>query len=264
MGILNLTPDSFSDGGELLGHGDVLLARARAMKDAGAAILDLGAVSTRPGSDPVSEETELDRLLPALEQLKSAGLGPLSVDTYRPAVAEAALSLGVEMINDVKGATEPGMVEILQHYRPWVCLMHMRGSPKTMQTGDLRYGDVVGEVASWLGQRVEALGLPREQVLVDPGIGFGKSDEQNLALTKGLGDLRRQTGCEVLYGASRKSLIGRIASVQSPKHRLPGSLALAGAALAAGAKVLRVHDVAETAQYLALVQALGGLLGQET
>ncbi|MBM66157.1 MAG: dihydropteroate synthase [Myxococcales bacterium] len=258
MGILNLTPDSFSDGGDLFGEPELLIGRARSMLDQGASILDLGAVSTRPGADPVSLQEEMDRLSPALEALQRAGLGPLSVDTFRPEVAELALERGVEMINDVKAAAEPGMIEVLQRYQPKVCLMHMRGSPQTMQAGQIHYGDVVEEVGSWLKSRVEALGLPRDQVFIDPGIGFGKWDEHNLELTRSVGRLAQITGCPVLYGASRKSVIGRIAGVEAPKDRLPGSLALAGAAAAAGAAMLRVHDVAETIQYLRLWGALGG------
>ncbi|MEC7751176.1 MAG: dihydropteroate synthase [Myxococcota bacterium] len=263
MGILNLTPDSFSDGGDLAGGPAAVVACARSMLEGGASILDLGAVSTRPGAASVSLQEEMDRLMPALDALQAAGLGPLSIDTYRPEVAEAALQRGASMINDVKAATVPGMIEVLRHYRPQVCLMHMKGVPQTMQEGSIHYDDVVEEVGHWLRGRVEDLALEREHVFVDPGIGFGKLDEHNLALTRGIRRLAQITGCRVLYGASRKSLIGRIAGVERPKERLPGSLALAGAATEGGAAVLRVHDVAETIQYLRLRQALAGSTAEE-
>lgn len=258
MGILNLTPDSFSDGGELTST-DILLRRAEAMRSSGARFLDLGAVSTRPGSLPVSQEEELDRLLPAVELLISEGFERLSIDTFRPTVAQAALDAGACMINDVRGAREPGMLELLGERKPWVCLMHMRGQPETMQTGELGYSDVLAEVGAWLAQRAQAAvaaGLPQAHLLVDPGIGFGKSDADNLALTLGCAELRAASGCELLYGASRKSLIGRIGGIDSAQRRLPGSLSLLGAAFRAGARVFRVHDVPETVQFLKLELAL--------
>ena len=258
MGILNCTPDSFSDGGELPQVEDVL-RRADAMLEAGAGLLDLGAVSTRPGALEVSEDTERQRLMPALEALVQRGLGPISVDTYRSAIAGDALDRGALMINDVRAAREPGMEALLAERKPWVCLMHMRGAPKTMQTQPIVYGDSVAHVGSWLAERVQVLvaqGLPQEHVVVDPGIGFGKEDAHNLALTLGLRRIAQDSGCPVLYGASRKSLIGRIAGVAEPQARLPGSLSLVGAACRAGARVVRVHDVAATKQFLALEQAL--------
>jgi dihydropteroate synthase len=258
MGILNLTPDSFSDGGELSSK-DELLKRARSMRQAGAQLLDLGAVSTRPGSLPVDQEEELHRLLPAVELLISEGFEGLSVDTFRPAVARAALDAGACMINDVRAAREPGMLELMGERKPWVCLMHMRGKPETMQRGELGYRDPLAEVGAWLAKRAQAalaVGLPKQHLLLDPGIGFGKSDADNLALTLGCAELRAASACEILYGASRKSLIGRIAGIDSPQQRLPGSLSLLGAAFRAGARVFRVHDVQETTQFLKLELAL--------
>jgi dihydropteroate synthase len=258
MGILNCTPDSFSDGGELP-HVDDVVRRAERMLEEGAGLLDLGAVSTRPGAPEVTQEAERQRLMPALEALVSRGLGPISVDTYRSGIARQALDRGALMINDVRAAREPGMVTLLAERKPWVCLMHMRGDPKTMQIQPIVYGDTVAQVGSWLSERVQVLvaeGLPQEHVVVDPGIGFGKDDPHNLALTLGLSRLEEDSGCPVLYGASRKSLIGRIAGVAEPQARLPGSLSLLGAACRAGARVVRVHDVAATKQFLALELAL--------
>ena len=259
MGILNLTPDSFSDGGELDSI-DAILRRADQMRSQGAALLDLGAVSTRPGADEVTEANELKRLAPALEALVKRGFGGLSVDTYRPEVAAFALDCGASMINDVRGGREPGMYALLGERKPWTCLMHMRGRPKTMQVGDLRSADLIGDVSAWLTESVQhavMAGLPLEHILVDPGIGFGKTDPQNLALTQACGRLSQATSCPVLYGASRKSLIGRIAGIDAPQQRLAGSLSLAGAAYRAGARVFRVHDVGQTKQFLDLERALG-------
>ncbi|MEE2834861.1 MAG: dihydropteroate synthase [Myxococcota bacterium] len=258
MGILNLTPDSFSDGGELVRVDDVL-RRAERMVTDGAALLDLGAVSTRPGAPEVSEEEELRRLLPALDAVLREGFGAVSVDTFRPAVARAALRAGASMINDVYGARQPGMLKVLGEHKPWVCVMHMKGSPQTMQKGAIAYQDVVEQVAAWLDESagaVVAAGVPQDCVLVDPGIGFGKTDAHNLALTLGCQRLASRTGCAVLYGASRKSIIGRLAAVDAPKKRLPGSLSLLGGAYRSGARVFRVHDVEETVQFLALERAL--------
>jgi dihydropteroate synthase len=258
MGILNLTPDSFSDGGELTDLSAVL-RRAEAMASAGAHLLDLGAVSTRPGAPEVSAQEEMRRLLPAVEALAKEGFAALSVDTFRASVAAEALDRGVAMINDVRGGYEAGMAELMAERKPWVCLMHMKGRPQTMQAGAIDYSDVVSEVGAWLRESVERVcqaGLPRGNVVVDPGIGFGKTDAHNLALTLAGSTLRQQTGCGVLYGASRKSIVGRIASVDEPQERLAGSLSLAGAAYRSGARVFRVHDVAQTVQYLALEGAM--------
>jgi dihydropteroate synthase len=258
MGIINLTPDSFSDGGELADVSAVL-HRAESMVEAGADLLDLGAVSTRPGAPEVSADDERRRLMPAVEALAAEGLGTLSVDTFRADVAGDALDRGAQMINDVRGGYEPGMMALMAERQPWVCLMHMKGKPQTMQVGAIDYDHVVSDVGTWLAEAVERVcqaGLPRSHMVVDPGIGFGKTDGHNLALTTGCEHLRARTGCEVLYGASRKSIVGRIASVHDPQERLAGSLSLAGAAYRSGARVFRVHDVAPTVQYLALERAL--------
>ena len=258
MGILNLTPDSFSDGGQLTDL-DAVLRRAEVMVSEGAALLDLGAVSTRPGAEHVPQAEELRRLLPAVKALVHEQLAPISIDTFRPEVAAAALDLGAHMINDVRGGRELGMIETLAAYKPWVCLMHMKGLPQTMQLGSIDYDDVVVEVGSWLAntaRRVAEAGVPLPHVLVDPGIGFGKTDEHNLALTLGCRRIHELSQCTVLYGASRKSIVGRVASVDDPRRRLPGSLSLAGAAFRSGARVFRVHDVAQTVQFLKLESAL--------
>ena len=190
--------------------------------------------------------------MPALDAVLREGFGAVSVDTFRPAVAHAALRAGASMINDVYGARQPGMLKVLGEHKPWVCVMHMKGSPQTMQKGAIAYEDVVEQVAAWLDESagaVVAAGVPQDCVLVDPGIGFGKTDAHNLALTLGCQRLASRTGCAVLYGASRKSIIGRLAAVDAPKKRLPGSLSLLGGAYRSGARVLRVHDVEETVSF---------------
>ncbi len=258
MGILNLTPDSFSDGGEL-SDVDAVLRRAERMASEGATLLDLGAVSTRPGALAVSQDEEMRRLLPAIEALKEEEFAPLSIDTFRPEVAVASLDLGASMINDVRGGREPGMLQVFGTYQPWICLMHMKGLPQTMQTGSIAYDEVVVDVGSWLADAVSRaveVGVPKQHILVDPGIGFGKTDEHNLALTHGCNRIQSLSGCPVLYGASRKSIVGRIAAVEDPQRRVPGSLSLAGAAYRAGARVFRVHDVEQTVQFLRLERAL--------
>ena len=258
MGILNVTPDSFSDGGRHAGR-DAALARAQALLAAGADILDVGGESTRPGSDAVPEDEELARVLPVIAGLRDAGVtAPISIDTRKAAVAEAALAAGADLWNDVSalGHDPDSLARAAASGRP-VCLMHAQGDPKTMQAAPA-YGDVLLEVADYLEARVaaaEAAGIPRGRILVDPGIGFGKTVAHNLALIRGLA-LLHGTGCAILFGASRKRFIGALGEAPDPLERLPGSLAVALEALRQGAQVLRVHDVAETRQALALWSAL--------
>lgn len=254
MGILNLTPDSFSDGGRYPGPSDAVAA-ARIMIDDGADILDLGAESTRPGAAPISEAEELDRLLPVLEALAGAPVA-LSVDTRRPAVMRAALAAGADMINDVEALAAPGAIATVADSGCGLCLMHMRGSPLTMQQAPA-YREVVGEVAGFLQSRLgeaRAGGIADERIVLDPGIGFGKDLGHNLALLHSLERIAA-LGRPVLVGASRKSMLGALTG-RAVDERLAGSIAVALAATSRGARVLRVHDVRETVDALRVWNAI--------
>ena len=255
MGVLNITPDSFSDGGAFVDP-DRAVARALAMEAEGADIIDVGGESTRPGADPVPEAEERARVLPVIEALQSRLKVPISIDTQKPGVMRAAVAAGAGLINDVNALRAPGALEAAAGCGVPVCLMHMRGDPRSMQENP-RYGDVVAEVEAFLLERAaacEVAGIARERILLDPGFGFGKSVEQNLALLAGLPRLT-QAGYPVLAGLSRKSMIGRITGAPVGE-RLPGSLALALLAAQRGARLLRVHDVAATRQALDLLLAL--------
>jgi dihydropteroate synthase len=251
MGILNVTPDSFSDGGRHL-HPGAALESVRAMAADGAAICDLGAESTRPGSDPVSEDEEMRRLAPVLAEL-AAQPAPvaLSIDTRKAHVAAAAIDAGAVLVNDVSaGRHDPDMLPLVAERGAAVCLMHMRGEPRTMQE-DPRYRDVVGEVRDFLGERLQAAvdaGIPAERVLLDPGIGFGKTLEHNLTLLRELPTLCG-LGRPLVVGISRKGSIGAILG-RDVTQRLAGSLGGALAAVAGGAAVIRAHDVRETSDAL--------------
>ena len=257
MGILNVTPDSFSDGGRFLAH-EAALDQARELVAAGADILDIGGESTRPGSDPVPEAEELARVLPVIERLRAEGLDlPISIDTRKASVARAALQAGANLFNDVSALTFDGDSAAVAAGADAVCLMHAQGDPKTMQDAPV-YSDVLLDVADHLSVRIavaEAAGVPRERILVDPGIGFGKTLAHNLALVRGLA-LLHDLGCPILFGASRKRFIGTIAGVPDAAARNSGSIAVALEALRRGAQVIRVHDVAETRQAVALWWAL--------
>ena len=250
MGILNVTPDSFSDGGR---HADpgIAIAAARAMAAAGADIIDIGAESTRPRATPVDTETESARLAPVL-----AGLAGItwSIDTRKAAIMAQALDAGAVLVNDVSALGHDAAALALVAARGCpVVLMHAQGDPQTMQDAP-RYDDVLLDVFDWLSARIAvcvAAGIDRSRIIVDPGIGFGKGLAHNLALLRGLA-LFHGLGVPVLLGASRKALIGRLAGEVAPGDRLPGSLALALHAAAQGVQVVRVHDVAETAQALAV------------
>ncbi|MCP2015058.1 dihydropteroate synthase [Deinococcus sp. HSC-46F16] len=253
MGILNVTPDSFSDGGRHAGL-EAALAHARTMRAAGAFMIDVGGESTRPGADPVPADVEVDRLRPVLRALAGGGV-LLSVDTLKPEVARAALEAGAHLVNDVSGLRNPGMVAVCAEAGAAACVMHMQGEPRTMQHAP-HYGDVVAEVHRYLrtqAARVRAAGVP--SVLLDPGLGFGKTVEHNLALLRALPDL---TGGEwpVLVGASRKGMIGRLGDVPVASERDPGSLALHLHAARQGAAMVRVHAVAEHVQALRVQAAL--------
>jgi dihydropteroate synthase len=259
MGIVNRTPDSFSDGvaGEDL---ESALVRAFGLIAAGADRLDLGGESTRPGATPVSEAEEIDRVIPLIRAIRLIRDVPISIDTMKPAVARAAMAAGATMWNDVTAlAWSPDSPDAAAELGCRVVLMHMQGEPRTMQAAP-RYDDVVAEVAAFLRRRAEAAlaaGVAREHIWVDPGFGFGKTPAQNLALIRGL-PCFAALGFPVLVGASRKRSIPRIAGDASGEdQRLGGSIALALAAAAAGAAAVRVHDVAETVQALAVAAAIG-------
>ncbi|GAA0868679.1 dihydropteroate synthase [Brevundimonas basaltis] len=258
MGIVNVTPDSFSDGGRLATV-DAAVAHGLTLVEQGADLLDIGGESTRPGADPASEAEEIARVIPVIEGLRDAWSGPLSVDTMKPAVARTAVAAGATMWNDVTALGHtPESLETAARLGCDIVLMHMRGEPRTMQA-DPRYGDVIAEVSDWLLARAEAAmaaGVARERIWLDPGVGFGKTPDHNLVLTARLGELAAR-GFPVLYGASRKRTIQSIdPTATDPADRLGGSLALALAAARNGAAILRVHDVRETVQALAVQAAI--------
>ncbi|NQU42106.1 dihydropteroate synthase [bacterium] len=254
-GILNVTPDSFSDAGRFADLPDAL-EQARLMEEEGADILDIGGESTRPGSEPVPVEEELRRVIPVIEGIRGRSDIALSVDTSKAEVARHALEAGADIVNDVTALRlDPEMAETVARYRAGLILMHMRGTPRTMQK-DVHYEDVVREVREFLvGQAESALeaGIPRESICLDPGIGFAKTIEHNVALMTHAADLR-ESGYPVLVGLSRKSFVGKITRADVA-DRLPGSLAAAVIAFLRGADILRVHDVAPTRRALAVASA---------
>ena len=255
MGVLNVTPDSFSDGGRHETHGQAL-AHAFVMAREGASLIDVGGESTRPGAAPVDTAEELRRVLPVIEALAAGGAPPVSVDTVKPEVMSAAAAAGAEMINDVRALREPGALEAAADSGCAVCLMHMQGEPRTMQQSPV-YRDVVEEVYAFLAARIETCvraGIDRERIIVDPGFGFGKTLDHNLALFRGLGRLG-QLGVPLLVGISRKSMIGALTG-KPVEQRLAGGLALGTLAAWAGARVIRSHDVAATRDALAVTAAL--------
>jgi dihydropteroate synthase len=256
MGIVNTTPDSFSDGG-LFAAADTAIAHCEGLKEQGADILDIGGESTRPGARTPTEDEELARVLPVLRHAVTLGL-PVSVDTSSPRVMRAALDLGVDIVNDVRALQRPGALDVLAaHSSAGVCLMHMRGEPGSMQA-DTGYADVVAEVAAFLRSRADALkqrGIAPERITLDPGIGFAKTPTQNLAL---LGRQREllSLGHPLLVGWSRKSTLG-VVTGRPVDERLAASVAAAVGAVSQGARVVRVHDVAATVDALKLWQAAG-------
>ena len=253
MGVVNVTPDSFSDGGSFLAP-EAAVAHARRLVEEGADILDIGGESSRPGALPVSEQEELGRILPVLHGSKDLRV-PVSVDTRRPAVMKAALEAGASMINDIEALTAPGALEAVAKSGCAVCLMHKKGEPATMQQAP-QYEDVVAEVFAFLQDRIfacEKAGLSRDRVVVDPGFGFGKTVEHNLTLLRGLSRFEA-LGVPVLAGLSRKSTLGKLTG-RPAGERLAGSLAMALLALQGGATILRVHDVKETKDVMAVWQA---------
>ena len=256
MGIVNLTPDSFSGDG-LATDMHAAIAHARRLVDDGAGLLDIGAESSRPGAVPATLDEELERLLPVLDGLNGCGV-PISVDTYKPEVMRAAISHGASMINDINGLRRPGAIEAVAESDCAVCLMHMQGQPLTMQENP-EYDDVVGEVRGFFAERVEALfasGIASDRLVLDPGFGFGKTLEHNLELLRHLPDLS-VGGLPLLAGLSRKSMLGAITG-RPTGQRLAASISVAILAAQCGARILRVHDVAETRDALAVWLALGG------
>jgi dihydropteroate synthase len=260
MGVLNVTPDSFSDGGQLFSDGqlhiDALCRRAEAMLAAGADILDIGGESTRPGAAVVSEDEELDRVLPAVEALAARFDTIISLDTSTPAVMRDGAARGASLINDVRALCRPGALEAAAETGLPVCLMHMQGEPDTMQQAP-RYDSVVEDVAAFLTARAEvcmAAGIPEQAILLDPGFGFGKTVEHNFALLAGLPALAG-LGYPLLAGLSRKSMIAKVIA-EPALDRLPASVTLAVLAAERGARILRVHDVAATSDGLAMLMAM--------
>ncbi len=257
MGIVNLTDDSVS--GDGLGADTArAIAHGRRLVEEGADMLDIGGESSRPGAEPVSLEQELARVIPVLEGLRDCGV-PLSVDTLKPAVMQAALDAGADMINDIAALQNPGALEAVAQSRCALCLMHMQGEPRTMQQAP-HYTDVLGEVRDFLAQRVtvaRAAGIDKNRILIDPGFGFGKTLEHNLTLLRGLAQLvvDELKGYPLLVGLSRKSMLGQLTG-RPPEARLPASLAAALLAVKNGAAIVRVHDVAATRDVLTLLQAL--------
>lgn len=257
MGILNVTPDSFSDGGSYV-DADAAVAAGARMLDEGADIIDVGGESTRPGSDPVSADEEIARVAPVVRSLAAMG-ACVSVDTRHASVAAAALDAGAAIINDVSGFRDPEMVSVAAGSHAGVVVMHMQGEPKTMQAAPV-YEDVVAEVAAYLGAQARALqsaGVAPGRIAIDPGLGFGKTTAHNLELLRRL-DALAALGYPVLVGASRKRFIGEITGVAEPRERVAGSVAAALDSVARGAAIVRVHDIAATVQALAIQQAIQG------
>ena len=255
MGVVNLTPDSFSDGGRYLEPAQAL-ERALTLDAEGAAILDLGGESTRPGAAPVTEQEEIRRVLPVLERLRPRTRAILSIDTSKPEVMRAAAAAGVDLINDVYALRAPGALEAAAASGCAVCLMHMQGEPRTMQHAP-HYDDVVGEVRAFLAERVSACraaGIADARIVLDPGFGFGKTLEHNLTLLRRLEALRI-AGLPLLAGLSRKSMIGALTGKPS-EARVHGSVAAALIAAQNGARILRVHDVAATVDALKVLTAV--------
>ncbi|HEY8101851.1 MAG TPA: dihydropteroate synthase [Burkholderiaceae bacterium] len=254
MGVLNVTPDSFSDGGQF--HSlELALSHAEQMIAEGVDIIDIGGESSRPGAPPLPLEEELGRVMPALYALRDCGK-PLSIDTYKPEVMREALLAGADMVNDITGFRSAGALTAVKESDCALCIMHMQRDPQTMQVNP-QYEDIVGEVTAFLHERVDALeaaGVAKNRLCIDPGFGFGKTVAHNLELLKNIGKIQQALDLPLLAGLSRKSTIGAITG-KPVEQRLAGSIAAALAAVAHGARILRVHDVAETVDALKVWQA---------
>ena len=254
MGILNVTPDSFSDGGRFQSL-EFAFSRAEEMITEGVDMIDVGGESSRPGAPALALDEELRRIMPVLYALRDLGK-PLSVDTYKPEVMREAILAGVDMINDINGFRAPGALEAVAGSDCALCVMHMQGTPQNMQQQPA-YTDVVAEVIDFLRQRVTAMvaaGIERERICIDPGFGFGKTVEHNYALLRNIGRMQQELGLPVLAGVSRKSMIGAVTG-KPVEQRLAGNLAGALAAIAHGARIVRVHDVVETVDAVKVWQA---------
>jgi len=256
MGILNVTPDSFSDGGRF-NSPDSAIKRARVLREHGADIIDIGGESTRPGAEQLSEQQELDRVIPVIESLAGEISQAISIDTYKPVVMREAVAAGASMINDVNGLRFEGAVETVAELKVPVCIMHMLGQPDTMQASP-HYEDVVSHVSDFFAQRINdcvSKGIERHDIVIDPGIGFGKTLDHNLQLLAHLAELHRQSNCQLLIGVSRKSLIDNLLN-RPVNERMPASIALAVQAVLNGAKIVRVHDVRESYDAIRAIEAV--------
>jgi dihydropteroate synthase len=254
MGVLNVTPDSFSDGARFSSL-DAAITQAELMIESGVDIIDIGGESTRPGSPPLSIEEELRRVMPVLYALRDCGK-PISVDTRRPEVMHEAMIAGVDMINDITGFRDEDSLSLLRDSDCALCIMHMQGTPQTMQH-DPSYDDVVREVSEFLLQRADAAaseGIDRRRLCIDPGFGFGKTLEHNLELLANVGRIQHQLSLPLLVGLSRKSMIGKLTD-KPVEQRMAGSIAAALYAISQGARIVRVHDVAETVDAISVWQA---------
>ena len=259
MGILNVTPDSFSDGGRFNAP-ERALTHATAMRDQGAAIIDVGGESTRPGAAVVEIDEEINRTAPVIAAIRAQSDVPISIDTRKSLVGKAAVDAGATLINDVAAFTyDPALLDVAASNKLPVCVMHAQGSPETMQN-DPTYDDVLLDVYDFLEERVEAAvaaGIPRNQIIVDPGIGFGKTVAHNLVLLRGIA-IFHGLGCPILLGASRKRFIGTVGGGENADDRVSGSVAVALFAARRGVQILRVHDIFATKQALDLEWAIGG------
>jgi dihydropteroate synthase len=257
MGIVNATPDSFSDGGLAFRPADAL-TRAEALVDDGADILDIGGESTRPGAEAVATDEEIRRVVPLIETLAARVVVPISVDTTKPEVARLALAAGASIVNDITALSDPAMLALAAEYEAGVVLMHMQGTPQTMQL-DPHYDDVVTEVLAYLADRIavaERAGIPRERIAIDPGIGFGKRKSHNLALLRHL-DRFATLGCAVLVGVSRKGFLTKLTG-RDAMTRPTATVACSLAAIQRGARIVRVHDVAEMVEAVKVWGAIEG------
>jgi dihydropteroate synthase len=257
MGILNVTPDSFSDGGLFLDAAPAV-AHARRMAEEGADIIDVGGESTRPNAEPLLEEEELKRVLPVIEAIAATVDTPISIDTYKSRVARTAIEAGAAMVNDISALTfDPLMASTVAEFGLPVCLMHIQGTPRNMQQNPV-YEDVVTDVKNWLAARIEVAkraGIKDENIIVDPGFGFGKTVQHNLELLRRLKEFT-ELGYPVLSGTSRKSAIGKVLNGLPPEERLEGTAATVALSIANGASIVRVHDVKEMARVVRMADAV--------
>ncbi len=257
MGILNVTPDSFSDGG-LFADVEKAISHAWEMATAGADIIDIGGESTRPGSEPLAEEEELRRIIPLIERLSKELTVPISVDTYKASVAKKALEAGASIVNDISGLRfSPDMARVVAEHGAAVIIMHIKGTPRNMQQ-DPVYDDVIGEIIAYLDEGIaiaERAGVDREKTLIDPGIGFGKTPEHNLTILDRLDEFRA-LGRPIVLGTSRKKFIGTVLDIPAPEQRVEGTAATVAIGIDRGANVVRVHDVARVAQVVRMTDAI--------